>query len=64
MNDMALIVGQRPVKTRARNSIATFKLREGQPVGIAVTLRGNVRMSLNTSCFHVDFLFVSVIFQT
>ncbi|XVF33266.1 hypothetical protein REPUB_Repub17cG0154200 [Reevesia pubescens] len=45
MNEMALITGQRPVKTRARNSIATFKIREGQPLGIAVTLRGNVMYS-------------------
>ncbi|XP_062090394.1 large ribosomal subunit protein uL5c [Humulus lupulus] len=45
MNDMALITGQRPVRTRARNSIATFKIREGQPLGIAVTLRGNVMYS-------------------
>ncbi|KAK9280304.1 hypothetical protein L1049_013992 [Liquidambar formosana] len=45
LNDMALITGQRPIKTRAKNSIATFKLREGQPVGIAVTLRGNVMYS-------------------
>lgn len=44
MNDLALITGQRPVKTRARASIATFKIREGQPLGIAVTLRGNVSM--------------------
>lgn len=42
MNDMALITGQRPVKTRAKNSVASFKIREGQPLGIAVTLRGNV----------------------
>ncbi|KAJ7951185.1 50S ribosomal protein L5, chloroplastic [Quillaja saponaria] len=41
MNDLALITGQRPVKTRARNSVATFKIREGQPLGIAVTLRGS-----------------------
>ncbi|KAG6784735.1 hypothetical protein POTOM_010436 [Populus tomentosa] len=41
INDLALITGQRPVKTRARNSVATFKIREGQPLGIAVTLRGN-----------------------
>ncbi|KAL4313196.1 hypothetical protein GQ457_01G055240 [Hibiscus cannabinus] len=45
INEMALITGQRPVKTRARNSIATFKIREGQPLGIAVTLRGNVMYS-------------------
>ena len=45
INEMALITGQKPVKTRAKNSIATFKLREGQPIGIAVTLRGNVMYS-------------------
>ncbi|OIT31631.1 PREDICTED: 50S ribosomal protein L5, chloroplastic [Nicotiana attenuata] len=45
MNDLALITGQRPVKTRAKNAIATFKIREGQPLGIAVTLRGNVMCS-------------------
>lgn len=42
VNDLALITGQRPVKTRARTSVATFKIREGQPLGIAVTLRGKV----------------------
>ncbi|KAF5733077.1 Ribosomal L5P family protein [Tripterygium wilfordii] len=45
MNELALITGQRPIKTRARNSIATFKIREGQPLGIAVTLRGDVMYS-------------------
>ncbi|KAK4368653.1 hypothetical protein RND71_012445 [Anisodus tanguticus] len=45
MNDLALITGQKPVKTRAKNAIATFKIREGQPLGIAVTLRGNVMYS-------------------
>ncbi|MGI9382553.1 MAG: 50S ribosomal protein L5 [Methyloligellaceae bacterium] len=39
--DLALIAGQRPVITRARKSIATFKLREGMPVGVKVTLRKN-----------------------
>lgn len=38
--DMALITGQRPVVTRARKSIANFKLRAGMPVGCRVTLRG------------------------
>lgn len=41
--DLALIAGQRPVITKARTSIATFKLREGQAVGTKVTLR-KVRM--------------------
>jgi len=37
--DMTLIAGQRPVVTRARKSIAGFKLREGMPIGVKVTLR-------------------------
>src|SRR5688572_32222743 len=37
--DLALIAGQKPVITKARSSIATFKLREGMPVGAKVTLR-------------------------
>lgn len=37
--EMALIAGQRPVVTRARKSIAGFKLREGMPIGCKVTLR-------------------------
>ena len=37
--DLALIAGQHPVITKAKNSIATFKLREGMPVGCKVTLR-------------------------
>ena len=39
MNDMALISGQKPVATKAKNSIAGFKIREGWPVGCKVTLR-------------------------
>ena len=38
-NDLAIITGQKPVITRARNSIANFKLREGMPIGAKVTLR-------------------------
>ena len=37
--DLALIAGQKPVVTKARKSIATFKLREGMPIGAKVTLR-------------------------
>jgi large subunit ribosomal protein L5 len=39
--DIVIITGQRPVITRARKSIAIFRLREGNPIGIKVTLRGN-----------------------
>ena len=38
--ELAAIVGQRPVVTRAKQSIATFKLRQGMPIGCKVTLRG------------------------
>jgi len=38
---LATIAGQRPVITRAKNSIAGFKLREGMPIGCKVTLRGD-----------------------
>lgn len=38
-DDLALIAGQKPVIAKARKSIATFKLREGMPVGAKVTLR-------------------------
>jgi large subunit ribosomal protein L5 len=37
--ELATIVGQKPVVTRAKKSIATFKLRQGAPIGVAVTLR-------------------------
>lgn len=40
-SDLGRIAGQRPVITRARKSIATFKLREGMPIGAKVTLRNN-----------------------
>ena len=38
--DLELITGQKPVITKAKKSIAGFKLREGQPIGVKVTLRG------------------------
>jgi large subunit ribosomal protein L5 len=39
VGDLALIAGQKPVITRAKKSVATFKLREGMPIGCKVTLR-------------------------
>ena len=39
--DVGIITGQRPVITRAKKSIATFRLREGMPIGVKVTLRSN-----------------------
>lgn len=40
--ELELITGQKPVLTKARKSIAGFKLREGMPIGVMVTLRGNI----------------------
>ena len=41
VNDLSLISGQRPMITKARKSIATFKLRDGMSIGAKVTLRGD-----------------------
>ena len=41
VGDMAKIAGQKPITTLAKNSIATFKIREGWPIGCKVTLRGD-----------------------
>ncbi len=38
-NEMAIITGQRPVLTKAKKAISNFKIREGQPIGVKVTLR-------------------------
>ncbi len=40
--DLASVAGQKPVTTRAKKSIAAFKVREGMPIGAMVTLRGDV----------------------
>jgi len=40
-NDISVIIGQKPVITRAKRSIANFKLREGMPIGVMATARGN-----------------------
>jgi large subunit ribosomal protein L5 len=41
VRDLAVISGQKPTVRKARKSIANFKLRQGMPIGVAVTLRGN-----------------------
>jgi len=41
VEDMQVIAGQKPVITKAKKSIAGFKLREGMPIGVKVTLRGD-----------------------
>ncbi|TDT50422.1 50S ribosomal protein L5 [Fonticella tunisiensis] len=41
VNDLATITGQKPVVTRAKKSIANFKVRQGMPIGVKVTLRSS-----------------------
>jgi large subunit ribosomal protein L5 len=41
INDLSIITGQRPIKCLAKKSVANFKLREGMPIGVKVTLRGD-----------------------
>ena len=53
MNDIQLITGQRPVVTRAKKSIAGFKLREGRAIGMKVTLRGERMWSFLTRLIHI-----------
>ena len=41
MNDLAQITGQKPIVCRAKKSVANFKVRQGMPIGVKVTLRGD-----------------------
>ena len=52
--DMAAIAGQRPVITKARKSVASFKIREGWPIGCKVTLRGNKMYEFMERLIDVD----------
>jgi len=52
-NDIMAITGQRPVVTKAKKSIATFKLREGRSIGIKVTLRGERMWAFLTRLIHI-----------
>ncbi|RCL30940.1 MAG: 50S ribosomal protein L5 [Puniceicoccaceae bacterium] len=51
--EIAKISGQRPVTTKAKLSISNFKLREGQPIGCKVTLRGHVMYDFLARLIHI-----------
>ena len=53
VGDLAKITGQKPVITKARKSIANFKLREGMPIGAKVTLRGEKMWEFLDRLFNV-----------
>lgn len=52
-NDIVQITGQKPIVTRAKKSIAAFKLREGRQIGLKVTLRGERMWAFLTRLIHV-----------
>ena len=54
VKEMALISGQKPVVTKARKSIANFKVREGMPVGAKVTLRGDRMYTFADKLFNLS----------
>ena len=53
VTDLTTITGQKPVITRARKSVANFKLREGMPIGAKVTLRGERMWEFMDRLFNV-----------
>lgn len=53
VKDLQIVTGQKPVVTRARKSIATFKIRQGMPVGASVTLRGRRMYDFLAKLIHV-----------
>jgi len=53
VEELTIIAGQRPVVTRARRSIAAFKLRQGMPIGVKVTLRGDRMYEFLDKLFNI-----------
>ena len=55
MTDLAAITGQKPIVCRAKKSVANFKLREGMPIGVKVTLRSEKMYEFVDRLFNVAF---------
>ena len=55
LNDIAIITGQKPIVCRAKKSVANFKLREGMPIGVKVTLRSEKMYEFVDKLFNVAF---------
>ena len=53
VNDIATITGQKPIVTKAKKSVANFKLREGMPIGVKVTLRQDKMWEFIDRLFNV-----------
>ena len=54
-NDLSAITGQKPIVCKAKTSVANFKLREGMPIGVKVTLRGDKMYEFVDRLFNVAF---------
>jgi large subunit ribosomal protein L5 len=54
VNDMTIISGQKPIVTKAKKSIAAFKLRAGMPIGCKVTLRGEKMYSFANKLINIS----------
>lgn len=54
VEEITAITGQKPVVTKAKKSIANFKLREGMPIGVKVTLRGERMYEFLDKLFNID----------
>ena len=54
LQELASITGQQPIITKARKSIAGFKIRDGMPVGIAVTLRKQIMYAFLERFIHLS----------
>ena len=55
INDLAAITGQKPIVCKAKKSVANFKLREGMPIGVKVTLRSEKMYEFIDRLFNVAF---------
>lgn len=53
IKDLVILTGQKPIVNRARKSIATFKVRQGMPVGVSVTLRGKRMYDFVAKLIHI-----------
>lgn len=54
VSDLAIITGQKPIVTKAKKSIANFKVRKGMPIGCKVTLRGSIMYEFVDKLFNIS----------
>ncbi|MDR0918636.1 MAG: 50S ribosomal protein L5 [Oscillospiraceae bacterium] len=55
ITDLSTITGQRPIVCKAKKSVANFKLRQGMPIGVKVTLRGEKMYEFVDKLFNINF---------